>query len=62
MPPKGRRKQVFKGEEIKSNITSEDTQYTPIYPPVEEIEYTLIRTGALRRTPLTTAIYSGKEP
>jgi hypothetical protein len=62
MPPKGRRRQAFGGEEIGGDTASEDTQYTPTHPPVEEMEHTPTRAGALRRTPPTTAIRGGEEP
>jgi hypothetical protein len=62
MPPKGRRRQAFRGEKIGGDTASEDTQYKPIYPPVEEMEHTPTRAGALRRTPPTTAIRSREEP
>jgi hypothetical protein len=62
MPLKGRGRQAFGGEEIGGDTVSEDTQYTPAHPPVEEMEYTPTRAEPLRRTPPTTAIRGGEEP
>jgi hypothetical protein len=62
MPPKGRRRQAFGGEEIGGDTMSEDTQYTSAHPPAEEMEDTPTRAGPLRRTPLTTAIRGEEEP
>jgi hypothetical protein len=62
MPPKGRRRQALGGEEIGGDTASEDTQYILTHPPVEEMEHTPTRAGALRRTPPTTAVRGGEEP
>jgi hypothetical protein len=63
MPPKGRRRQVFGGEEIRGDTAPDSTQDTPSHPSgsIEEIDYTPTRSdGALKRTPPTTAIRGGR--